>query len=273
VLRFLPLHPGRRLAYAVRVAKRRKANVRAVPALLALILLGGCAGYASDYWKPKEKLISPQLARYAMSSEQSQCVERRLTQTLSVWQLRQLGDLAGRIAPGGNNPGALGPRDLVYVAGLVKDKKVGVATQQALDSCGVSTAAASTAAPAPASPVPASPGLVPGASAAASRPALWVNLGTAPTGQAISVDASSLADGPSWRQAWFRLTNPGQAGAGDIAYLLRIDCAGKNITALGGRKYNPAGTLVEQKDYPAPEGPLPVETGTVMELAFRGVCS
>src|SRR4051794_35961039 len=93
-LRFLPLHPGRRLAYAVRVAKRRKANVRAVPALLALILLGGCAGYASDYWKPKQKLIAPQLARYAMSSEQSQCVERRLTQTLSVWQLRQLGDLA-----------------------------------------------------------------------------------------------------------------------------------------------------------------------------------
>lgn len=251
--------------------------MRAVPALLALILLGGCAGYAADYWKPKDKLIGPQLARYAMTSEQSQCVERRLTATLSVWQLRQLGDLAGRLAPGGANPGALGPRDLVYVAGLVKDPKVGVGARQALDSCGVGAVAtpsrATAAVPTNTAPA-ASPGLVPGAPVPApARPALWVNLGTAPTGQAISVDASSLGDGPSWRQAWFRLTNPGQAGAGDIAYLLRIDCATKSITALGGRKYSPAGAMIEQKDYPSPEGPLPVETGTVMELAFRGVCS
>ena len=252
--------------------------MRAVPALLALVLLGGCAGYAADYWKPKEKLIATQLARYTMSPEQSQCVERRLTQTLSVWQLRQLGDLAGRLVPGGDNPGALGPRDFVYVAGLVQDPKVGVAAREAIGACTATATAAAApaqpAAPAPAEPAPASPGLVPGTPPAeAARPALWVNLGTAPTGQAISVDASSLANGPSWRQAWFRLTNPGQSGAGDIAYLLRIDCAAKNITALGGRKYNPAGALLEQKDYPTPEGPLPVETGTVMELAFRGVCT
>jgi hypothetical protein len=253
-------------------------DVRAVPALLTLVLLGGCAGYAADYWKPKERLIAPQLARYGMTSEQSGCVERRLTQTLSVWQLRQLGDLAGRLATGGANPGALGPRDFVYVAGLAKDPKVGVGARQALDACAVNAAAIASRASAatPQSSAPASsPGLVPGAPAApgAARPALWVNLGTAPTGQAISVDASSLADGPSGRQAWFRLTNPGQAGAGDIAYLLHIDCAARSITALGGRKYSPTGAMLEQKDYPAPEGPLPVETGTVMELAFRGVCS
>jgi hypothetical protein len=261
--------------------QREKANVRAVPALVALVLLGGCAGYASDYWKPKDKLIGPQLARYRMSSDQSQCVERRLTQTLSVWQLRQLGDLAGRLAPGGDNPRALGPSDLVYVAGLAKDPKVGIGARHALDACGITAVTAASpmsAAPPRAAPQPASAGLVPGASAPAmaaalARPALWVNLGTAATGQAISVDASSLADGPSWRQAWFRLTNPGQAGAGDIAYLLRVDCAAKSITALGGRKYRPAGAMLEQKDYPAPEGPLAVESGTVMELAFRGVCS
>jgi hypothetical protein len=253
--------------------------VRAVPGLLILVLLGGCAGYAADYWKPKERLIGPQLARFGMTGEQSQCVERGLTKTLSVWQLRQLGDLAGRLAAGGANPGALGPRDLVYVAGLAKDPKVGVGTRQALDACGVAASAIASRAPAATSPEASSPssspGLVPGtgSAAAAVRPALWVNLGTAPTGQAISVDASSLADSPSGRQAWFRLTNPGQAGAGDIAYLLRIDCAAKSITALGGRKYSPAGAMLEQKDYPAPEGPLPVETGTVMELAFRGVCS
>jgi hypothetical protein len=136
-----------------------------------------------------------------------------------------------------------------------------------------------SAQPAPSpSPPPASPGLVPGAPATqplapTGRSALWVNLGTAPTGQAISVDASSLVTGPSGREAWFRLTNPGAGGAGDIAYRLRIDCAAKSITALGGRKYSQTGALLEQKDYPTPEGPLPVEAGTVMELAFRGVCT
>lgn len=256
--------------------------MRAVPALLSLVLLGGCAGYAADYWKPKQSLIAPQLARFGIAGEQSQCVERQLTKTLGVWQLRQLGDLAGRLAAGGSNPAALGPRDFVYVAGLVKDPQVGVEAKRALDSCNVAVAAAAPPPPPPAtpsSPPAASPGLVPGAPPSPSappvptRPALWVNLGTAPTGQAISVDASSIANGPSWREAWFRLTNPGPNGGGDIAYLLRIDCAAKSITALGGRKYNPAGALLEQKDYPKPEGPLPVETGTVMELAFRGVCS
>jgi hypothetical protein len=253
-------------------------NVRVVPALLAFALLGGCSGYASDYWKPKERLIAAQLPRYGLSADQAQCVEQHLTQGLGVWQLRQLGDLAGRLGTGGNNPGALGPHDFLYVAGLVKDPKVKVATEHALDSCNVTTrVAAAQPAPSRASPPPASPGLVPGAPAteapAAARPALWVNLGTAPTGQAISVDASSLVTGPTGREAWFRLTNPGTAGAGDIAYRLRIDCAAKSITALGGRKYNPAGALLEQKDYPTPEGPLPVEAGTVMELAFRGLCT
>ena len=246
--------------------------VRVVPALLALLLLGGCAGYAADYWKPKQRLIAPQLGRYGMSGEQSQCVEGRLTTSLGVWQLRQLGDLANRLQTGGANPGQLGPRDFIYVAGLVRDPRVGVEAKRALDSCSVTvTIAAPTA---PAAPSPAlTPGLVPGATVETpGRPALWVNLGTAPTGQAIAVDASSIANGPSWRQAWFRLTNPGPSAAGDIAYLLRIDCAAKSITALGGRKYSPAGALIEQKDYPKPEGPLAVEAGTVMELAFRGVC-
>jgi hypothetical protein len=247
--------------------------VRVVPALLALLLLGGCAGYAADYWKPKQALIAPQLGRYGMSGEQSQCVEDRLTKSLSVWQLRQLGDLSNRLAAGGNNPGALSPRDFIYVAGLVRDPHVGVETKRALDACGATAVAAVPSAPAAPSPA-MTPGLVPGATAAGSgRPALWVNLGTAPTGQAIAVDASSLANGPSWRQAWFRLTNPGPSPAGDIAYLLRVDCAAKSITALGGRKYSPAGALIEQKDYPKPEGPMAVEAGTVMELAYRGVCT
>jgi hypothetical protein len=241
-------------------------NVRLAAALPVLLLLGGCAGYASDYWKPKESLIGPQLARYGMSGAQAQCVERQLTKRLDVWQLRQLADVAGRLGTGGNNPGQLTPPDFVYVAGLVHDPKVGVETRHALDGCGVRTVAAPP-------PPPPAPTPVTSPAGPAERPALWVNLGTAATGQAIAVDASSLANGPTWRQAWFRLSNPGATGAGDIAYLLRIDCAAKSITALGGRKYNPAGALIEQKDYPKPEGPLAVESGTVMELAFRGVCA
>jgi hypothetical protein len=31
--------------------------------------------------------------------------------------------------------------------------------------------------------------------------------------------------------------------------------------------------MTEQKDYPKPEGPLAIESGTVMELAFHGVCT
>jgi hypothetical protein len=241
--------------------------VRVVPALLALLLLGGCAGYAADYWKPKQSLIAPQLGRYGLNDAQAQCVDGRLTGTLDVWQLRQLGDLSARLATGGRNPGALAPRDFLYVAGLVKDRKVGAEASRALDACGVPT---NPVAPAPA-PEPMAPPVAAGP--APARPSLWVNLGTAPTGQAIAVDASSLANGPSWREAWFRLTNPGPVGGGDIAYLLRIDCATKSIIALGGRKYSPAGAMIEQKDYPKPEGPMAIETGTVMELAFRGVCT
>jgi hypothetical protein len=252
-----------------------------VPALSALLLLGGCAGYAADYWKPKQTLITPQLARYGLSGAQSQCVERRLTRALGVWQLRQLGDLAAQLRTGGANPGQLGPADFLYVAGLVHDPKIGAETKRAFGACRVAVEpTVPEAPPPPPSPAPpaSSPGLVPGAPAAAAgtppaRAALWVNLGTASTGQGISVDASSLANGPNWRQAWFRLTNPGPSGGGDIAYLLRIDCAAKSITALGGRKYNPAGEMTEQKDYPKPEGPLAIESGTVMELAFHGVCT
>ncbi|HEX5184080.1 MAG TPA: hypothetical protein VFW19_13155 [Allosphingosinicella sp.] len=258
--------------------------MRVVPALSALLLLGGCAGYAADYWKPKQSLVAPQLGRYGLSGTQSQCVERRLTKMLGVWQLRQLGDLAAQLRNGGANPGRLGPADFLYVAGLVHDPKVGAETKRAFDACHVAIAAEApapeTPPPPPAPPPASTPGLVPGAPAAAAgtapppaRPALWVNLGTASTGQGISVDAASIANGPSWRQAWFRLTNAGPSGGGDIAYLLRIDCAAKSITALGGRKYSQAGELIEQKDYPKPEGPLAVEAGTVMELAFRGVCT
>jgi hypothetical protein len=239
---------------------------RAVLALLTLAALGGCSGYAADYWKPKATLISKQLPRYGMSGDSAACVEKRLTKDLSVWQLRQLADLAGRLAPGGTNPASLGSREFLYVAGLTEDPRVKPLVQTALGAC--HAVAAYAAAPAPAA---ASAGLMPGTTArpAAGEP-LWVNLGAAQTGQGIAVDAASVTRGPSWRQAWFRLLNGG--GGGDVGYLLRIECPAKTIMALGGRKYAADGSLAEQKDYDKPEGPMSIETGTVIEVAYHALC-
>ena len=249
--------------------------------LMTLVLLGGCAGYAADYWKPKNKLIAAQLVRYQMTGEQGQCVEKKLTDSLSVWQLRQLGDLAKRLVPGGGNPNALGPQEFLYIAGLVEDPEVGPAARAALETCGVAGAGtiAPAAAPAAAAPAstppssPASPASPPAAEAAQPGPGpLWVNLGAARTGQGIAVDAASVTRGPSWRQAWFRLLNSDQAGTGDIGYLLRIDCPARTITAHSGRKYAPGGALVEEKAYPSPEGPMGIEPGTVIEVAYHALC-
>jgi hypothetical protein len=249
-------------------------------ALLPLAALGGCAGYAADYLKDKETLVAPGFARYGMTSEQNACVTGRLKTALSVWQMRQLGDLAGRAVPGGQNARTFTPHDLRSVAGLVKDQKVGIETGRALDACGISTTVAAIE-PAPEAPAadPATPETAPTASAPAAAtappvsPPLWVNLGTAASGQAISVDAASLENQPGWRQGWFRLANPGEAGPGALSYRLRVDCVAGSIFASGGRKYGTNGAITEQKDYPAPEGPLAIESGTVMEIAYRALCS
>jgi len=249
--------------------------VRRAPLLIACALLSGCSGYAADYWKPKGTLIAPHLGRYGFTGQQGECVEAQLTKTLSVWQLRQLGDLAGRLQTGGSNPAALGPRAFLYVAGLVEDARVKPLTQKALDACqvqaGAVVAAPAAAVSTPRTDVPAS-GQTPGPVASAGATPLWVNLGAARTGQGIAVDAASVTRGPSWRQAWFRLLNTDQGNVGDVGYLLRINCEAKTITAFSGRKYAPDGTLAEQKDYPAPEGPMGVEPGTVIEVAYHALC-
>jgi len=248
---------------------------------VCLLSLGGCAGYAADYWRPKGHLIAPQLSRYGMSGREADCVEQRLTKALGVKQLRQLSDLAARLQTGGSNPTRFGPYDFLYVAGLVKDREVGGETRHALEACRLNLTAAATppppAAP-PAAPVPgpAAPPVAPAPATVApagDRPPLWVNLGVAPTGQGIAVDAASMVTGPVYREAWFRLLNGDRANVGDLGYRLRIDCAAHTITALAGRKYAPNGTLTEQKEYARPEGPMPLEKGTVLEIAFRGVCT
>ena len=251
------LHRRVRLGY--RAAMRRHG-----PALLPLFLLAGCAGYAADYWKPKGSLIAPQLPRYGISAEDSRCVGERLTENLSVWQLRQLADIARRLVP--RDGGSLSPRDLAYVAGLVQDPKVGPEVAATLEACKVGQAPAAAPPPEPA----ATPGLVPGAP---PQPLRWIDLGAAATGQRIAVDISTVAGTPEKREGWFRLSNPGETAPSADAYRLRVDCSAKTITPTAARKYDGDGKVIQQEDYTAAwQAPLPIEAGTVMEIAWNRLC-
>lgn len=254
------LHPQGRLGY-------RAAMRRSVPALLPLLLLAGCAGYAADYWKPKNSLIAPQLPRYGISAEDSRCVGERLTKNLSVWQLRQLADIARRLVPRDGN--ALAPRDLAYVAGLVQDPKVGPEVAATLAACGVGEAPAAAAAT-EAPPAP-STGLEPGA--APPQPLRWIDLGAAETGQRIAVDISTVVINAEKREGWFRLSNPGETAPSADAYRLRVDCPARTITPTAARKYDSDGKVVQQEDYTAAwQQPLAIEAGTVMEIAWKRLC-
>jgi hypothetical protein len=273
------------------------------PSLLALLpaaLLAGCAGYAIDYAKPKTSIIRPALARYALDERQSQCVSEYLTKNLSVWQLRQLQIVAGalKLAPGDNRP--LGGSDLVWAGRNVKDPAVRPEVEKAVATCGIAAAPARAAAPTvaqqdvpPAEQPAEQAGLQPGApapdygkplatiappAAAGSAPATpglpnWINLGAAPTGQSIAVDASTMDGKGTLRTAWFRLSNPGK-GRSPAAYYLRIDCTAKTINSLGLRRYGANEEVVDNVDYgPNGEGAAAIEGGTVMEIAYLALCT
>jgi hypothetical protein len=236
-----------------------------LPALLASGLLAGCAGYAADYWKPKENLISPQLPRYGLNNTQAECVENVLVKELNTWQLRQLGDMAARLvrARGSN----LAPTDLVYVSGLVQDPAVSPVVRRAVSACAPASVAAPATRPAgipqPVTPIPGPP-----------PPLRWIDLGKADTGQSIAIDISTVTMKGDKREAWFRLTDPDATAPQPVAYRLRVDCKANTITPTGARKYKPDGALEHQEDYSGEwQAPLPVEKGTVMEIALRRVCA
>ncbi len=238
--------------------------------LSTLLLIGGCKGYIVDHLNGKAIVLGPQLARYGLA--ESGCVATRLEAGLTVWQSRQLATLAGRLE-GGTAPGTFGAREFRYIAGLVEDPAVGRVVDETLAACGVARAeAAPVVIATDLAELPPPSGASPPAALAPNPTALWVNLGTARTGQGIAVDAASVTRGAAWRQAWFRLLNGGTAGETDLGYLLRVDCGARTITAYAGRRYAADGSLAEQKDYAAPEGPLPIEPGTVMDVAFQSLC-
>jgi hypothetical protein len=193
-------------------------EVRSLFPLVSFALLGGCAGYAIDYVKPKSEIIGTELARYGLDAAQSACVTERLGATLNPWQLRQLQQAASGVKRGYSDPDRLQMSDLLWVSRHVNDPKVALELGVAANACGLGAANVATAripataapvgtgivAPAPsAAPVVTLPSAPSGPAAAPPRtvvsPGAWVNLGAAATGQAIAIDAASLdrASAPS----------------------------------------------------------------------------
>jgi hypothetical protein len=105
----------------------------------------------------------------------------------------------------------------------------------------------------------------------APRPPTWLNLGAADSGQSIAIDAVSIEQEGAFRSAWFRLTDPGADGPSADRFLLHIDCTRRTINARMRERLDPAGAVVDHVDYP--ENPLPVEGGTVMEIAWLSMCT
>lgn len=233
--------------------------------LALFALLSGCAGHVADFVGPRSTIIADQLTRYGLSPGQRTCMAERLGANLTPRQLRLFERSAASVRQGYYEPERLTIRDLMHVASSMSDSAVGVVMVRAAASCDATpelVVRREEPAPAPAQPE------------APARAISWLNLGSAPTGQRIAVDASSLEQDATTRRAWFRLTDPAPAVPTGISYLLRIDCSARTISAAARRVQDAAGTVTEQRDFTEDDArPNPVENGTVMEIAFLSLCT
>jgi hypothetical protein len=231
--------------------------MRRLPLVLLSFAVAGCAGNVADYVGPRSNIISPQLIRYGLDVEQSRCIGPRLGARLPPLELRRFQRLAAALRQGWFEPDRLTARDLVHVAESMRGSQVKTELEAAMQACSVTveTALPQTAAPAPVTN--------------ASPAATWLNLGAAPTGQSIAVDASSLEQDAASRTAWFRLTNPGEAAPTGTSYKLRIDCRARTIAQLDLRREGAAPAIAGQPS----AAPIPIEGGTVMEIAYLAMCT
>lgn len=230
-----------------------------VAALFACLSLGACVpGHLADHIGPREGIVTPQLYRYGYQLAETRCVSTQLAATLQPLQLRLFSRAAGAVTQGYFEPERLTVRDLVHVSGAMGDDGVRDALLAANARCGV-------AEPAPAPLVTAEATAVP-----APRPPSWLNLGAADSGQSIAIDASSIEQAEETRTAWFRLTDPGTSPSPDLFRLI-VDCRGQTINAKERKRLNADGSVAESRDYP--DNPLPVEKGTVMQIAWMSLCT
>jgi hypothetical protein len=238
--------------------------------LLPLALLAGCAGQLRDYIGPRASIVRPQLIRYGFSLPEISCVGDRLGESLRPRQLRFLYRVTSQAQQPYFDPNRFTPRDFARVAAALQDTSVNTEIGRAYEACQVRTEPQIAAAPAIPTPPPATGGPLSGA----ARPSVWLNLGAAPSGQAIAVDGASLEQEEGARIAWFRMIDPAPGGPSLHAYRLRIDCRTRVIRPLGHRRYDTSGAVVEERDYtPGEEHPSPVEGGTVTEIAYLSLCT
>ena len=238
--------------------------MRCWPLVLLTGLVAGCAGNMADYVGPREVIVTPQLIRYGFDAEQTQCVAGKLVAALRPLQLRLFARQAEVVQQGYFDPPALTPRDLMHVASSMADPAIATQFGQATQECQV--VVVPVEAPTVVSTTPAEP--------AGPPPPAWLNLGAAPTGQSIAVDAATVAHEGNKRRAWVRLTNPDAAAPPDVSYLIRLDCTARTLEALADRRQDAAGTVTEHHEYAVDAGgPLPIEGGTVMEIAYLALCT
>lgn len=243
---------------------------RLLAPLALLVLLGGCPGQLRDYVGPRSSIVRPQLIRYGFSLPEITCVGDRLGQSLRPRQLRMLVRAASHIQQPHYDPNRFSPRDFQWAASGLRDTTINTEIGQAFAACQVEAAPRIAAAPVTEAPAPATGGPLP----AASRPPVWLNLGAAPSGQSIAVDGASLEQDEETRVAWFRMIDPPPGGSNLNAYRLRIDCRTRIIRPLAHRRYDAAGSVVEEREYTEAEQlTSPVEGGTVTEIAFLSVCT
>jgi hypothetical protein len=237
---------------------------------LVSLLIAGCAGQVRDFVGSRADITWRQFVRYGLNGNQARCMGEKIGEVLTPLQLRRFARAAGALRQGPGHPAPLTLRDLTWVANTMGDAAVVRALDRADAACGVTAAEIYARQLSEADALARRQAEAQAAAANAPRASTWLNLGAAGSGQTIAVDAATMVRDSDSRTAWFRMTDPGAAASPD-AYLLVIDCAHRTINAKARERRAADGTVAERVDYP--DNPLPVEGGTVMEIAFLSMCT
>lgn len=257
-------------------------QARLVFAVLVPLSAAGCAtGYATDWFRDRPSIITPQLLRYGLDVEQSRCVGQKLGERLSRQQLRRFQESAAAVRPA-NTAGPLTLNHLRAVAGSRPNREVAPLLDTAVTECNVpaptlaaATAGAAVPAADGAAPVTMSGGVPVDMTPLPARTSpTWLNLGSAESGQSIAIEAMSIEQEGAARTAWFRMSDPDSGAATNNAYRLRIDCQARTIQPLALRQTDAAGAETSLRQYtPAEAVAGPAEAGTVLEIAFLSLCT
>lgn len=239
--------------------------------LFPALLLAGCMGQVRDFVGSRADITWGQFVRYGLNGNQARCMGEKIGEVLTPLQLRRFARAAGALRQGPGHPAALTFRDIMWVANTMGDAAVPRALDRADIACGVTAAETFAREQQRADELARQREAAAAAAANAPRASSWLNLGAAGSGQSIAVDAATLVREGDHRTAWFRMTDPGATAANPDAYLLVIDCTNRTINAKARERRAADGSVAERIDYP--DNPLPIEGGTVMEIAFLSMCT